>query len=59
MAPNDRDVKVSNQIVETESKDQLDSGHVQVEHPSATQDVEEYELTHEEVQHENIHILQQ
>lgn len=58
MVPNYGDVKVSNQIVDIESKDQPDSSHDQVEHPSVTQDDEEDELDNE-VQQENTHVLQQ
>jgi hypothetical protein len=56
---NDDDVKVKNQIVEIDSKDQPNSSHVQVEPPSVTQNDEEDELDHNEVQRENTHILQQ
>uniref|UniRef100_A0A803KS96 Uncharacterized protein n=1 Tax=Chenopodium quinoa TaxID=63459 RepID=A0A803KS96_CHEQI len=62
MTPSDGDVgKTSNtQVVEIESKDQqIDSSHVQVEHPSATRYEEEDELEHEEIQHKNAHVLQQ
>ena len=51
LTPSDGDVgeTPNTQVVEIESKDQLiDSSHVQVEHPSATQYEEEDELDHEE-----------
>lgn len=58
MVPIDGHVNIPHQVVEIESKDQLDFNHVQVEHHGITRDNEVNDLDHEEVQQENIHTLQ-
>ncbi|KAI5417435.1 hypothetical protein KIW84_042152 [Lathyrus oleraceus] len=58
--PNDGDVTISKkQVIEIEYEDQPDSCHGQVENPIASEDEEEDERDHEEVQQENAHVLQQ
>ena len=61
MFPNDGDVGITTntQVVEIESRNQQGSSHVQMEHLSVTQDEEEDELDHKEIQQENVHLLQQ
>lgn len=46
MVPTNGDVKISNQVIEIESKELPDSIHVQVGYLSVTQDNEENELDH-------------
>lgn len=58
--PNDGDVTISNkQVIKIESEDQSYSNRGQVENPIASEDEEEDEHDHEEVQQENTHVLQQ